>query len=84
MICSDWVHINHHEKAILPGMRLSGQASPEEVHIRSADTKCEGSEQKWGPGARPRKKFCDHTLQIVGKCSLFVKKSPLKEAVELD
>ena len=31
-----------------------------------------------------RKNFCDHTLQIVGKCPFFVKKSPLKAAVGLD
>ena len=58
MICSDWVHINHHEKDNLPGMRPSGQASLDEIHIRGADTKCERSEPKMGVwGLAPGKIF---------------------------
>ena len=57
MISSDWVHINHHEKDNLPGMRPSGQASADESHIGDADTKCERSEQEWGQGLAPGKIF---------------------------
>ena len=84
MICSDWVHFSHHEKDNLPGMRPSGQASPEEIHIRGADTKCEGSEQKWGSGGSSPEKFLRPHPSDRWKVPLFVKESPLKEAVELD
>ena len=51
-MCSDWVHIfNNHEKNNLPGIRPSGQASPDEIHIRGADTTCNRDEQHWESGA---------------------------------
>ena len=84
MICSDWVHINHHEKDNLPGMKPSGQASPDESHIGDADTKCERSEQGWGSGGSPPEKFMRPHPSDRWKMPLFVKKSPLKGAVELD
>ena len=66
------------------GTQGTGQASPDEVHIRGADTKCERIEQGGGPGVWPRKKFLrSHSLDR-WKVPLFVKKSPLKGAVELD
>ena len=45
MLCWDGVHINNHEKDNFPGMKPSGQASLDEIHIRGADTQCERSEQ---------------------------------------
>ena len=73
MICSDWVHINHHEKDNLPGMRPGGQASPEEIHIWGADTKCEGSEQKCGSGDSPPEKFLRPHPDRCGKCPFLLR-----------
>ena len=46
MIGLDWVHIKHNEKDNLLEMRPSGQACPDEIHIRGCctDTKRERSE----------------------------------------
>ena len=78
MICSAWVRFNHHAKNNVPRMRPSGETSPDEIHIRYTDTKCERSEERWGSGGlRPHPS--DRS-----KVPIFVKKSPLKEAVELD
>ena len=84
MICSDWVYINHHEKNNLPEMRPSSQAFPDNIHIRDADAKCERSEQKWGSGGSPPETFLRPHPSDRWKVPLFVKRSPLKEAVELD
>ena len=84
MICSDWVHINHPEKNNLPGMRLSGQTSTDENHVRGADTKYERGKEKWGSGGSPQEKFLRPHPSDRWKVPLFVKKSPLKEAVDFD
>ena len=68
VICLAWVHINHHAKNNLPRMWPSGETSPDEILIRGTDTNGSEASKGGGPGACPRKNFCDHTLQIVGKC----------------
>ena len=84
MICSAWVHINHHAKNNLSRMRPSGEASPDEIHIWGTDTKCERRKQRWGSGGLPPEKFLQPHPSDRWKVFIFVKKSPLKEAVELD
>ena len=76
--------MNHQKNDNLPGMKPSGQASPNEIHIRSADTKRERSEQMWGPWGSPPEQFLRPHPCNRWKVPLFVKKSPLKGAVELD
>ena len=84
MICSAWVHNNHHAENNLPRMRPSGETSPGEIHFRGTDTKCERSEQRWGSGGLPPEKFLRQHPSDRWKVPIFVNKSPLKEAVELD
>ena len=46
----DWVQMTHQKRTVLLG-KLSGQTSPNELHIRGLDTKREQSDQRWGSGS---------------------------------
>ena len=66
----DWVHMNHQNRDSPPEMKPSGHTGLNELiaNFRVLIPNLSNMSKNGGVRVRPWKNFCDHTLQIVGKC----------------
>ena len=64
----DWVQMNHQKRTVLLGRSPVVRPVRTNFKFGVMIPNASKASKDGGPGAHPRKDFCGHTLQIVGKC----------------